>query len=202
MTVRFPFCLYQAGMMAIALLYSVSGTIVLAAAQIEVDRNASGPFSLVDHTGKQITEDDFRGKHMLVFFGYTSCPDVCPMDLQIISRAMDELGEVADRVQPIFITVDPARDTPEVLAEYASHFHPRIIGLTGTRRQVADAAMNYGVISMKIINEDNPENYSINHSALTYLLGPDGKFEAAFDHGTDLETMISVMLPQLTNQAE
>ena len=202
MTVHFPLRLYKAGMLALALLYSVSGMTVLAAAQIEVDRTASGPFSLVDHRGKPVTEHDFQGRYLLVFFGYTSCPDVCPMDLQIIARAMDELGNAAERVQPIFITVDPARDTPEVIAEYASHFDPRIIGLTGSRRQVAEAARNYGVISMKIIDQDNPENYSINHSALTYLLGPDGKFVAAFDHGTDHQTMISVMLPHLANRTE
>ncbi len=189
-------------MMAMALLYSVSNITVGAAAQIEVDSDASGPFSLVDHRGKPITDHAFRGKFMLIFFGYTSCPDVCPTDLQILARAMDELGKAGDRVQPIFITVDPGRDTPEVIGEYASHFHPRIIGLTGTRRQTAAAARNYGVISMKIINEDDPENYSINHSALTYLLGPDGKFVAAFDHGTDLETLISVILPHLTKPLE
>ena len=135
---------------------------------------------------------------MLVFFGYTFCPDVCPMDLQIIAQALDELGKAGDRLQPIFISLDPARDTPGVVAEYASHFHPRLIGLTGTRQQTAMAARNYGVISMKIIEENDPEHYSINHSALTYLLGPDGKFVAAFDHGTNPETLTSVILLHLT----
>jgi protein SCO1/2 len=188
--------------MAMALLYSLSGTGLLQAVQLEVDNNASGPFSLVDHTGKLVTDLDFRGQFMLVFFGYTSCPDVCPMDLQIIAQALDDLGKAGDRLQPIFISVDPVRDTPEVVAEYASHFHPRLIGLTGTRRQTAAAARNYGVISMKIIDENDPENYSINHSALTYLLGPDGNFVAAFDHGTDTETLTSVIILHLTKPVE
>jgi protein SCO1/2 len=98
--------------------------------------------------------------------------------------------------------VDPARDTPEIVAQYASHFHPRLIGLTGTRQQTAAAARNYGVISMKIIDENDPENYSINHTALTYLLGPDGKFVAAFDHGTDAKTLTSVILRHLTEPVE
>jgi protein SCO1/2 len=189
-------------MMAIVLLFSVFGTSQLTAAQIEVDSNASGPFVLMDQMGEPVTDDDFRGQFMLVFFGYTSCPDVCPTDLQIIAQVMHELGKAGDRLQPIFISVDPVRDTPEVVAEYASHFHPRLIGLTGTRQQTAMAARNYGVISMKIIDENDPENYSINHTALTYLLGPDGKFVAAFDHGTDAKTLTSVILRHLTEPVE
>ncbi len=188
--------------MVMALIISVSAANPLAAAQIEVDRNVSGPFSLMDHRGKPTTDHDFRGKFMLVFFGYTFFPDVCPMDLQIIAQAMDELGKAGDRVQPIFITVDPARDTPEVMAEYAGHFHPRFIGLTGTHQQTATAARNYGVISMKIIDENDPGNYSINHSALTYLLGPEGKFVAAFDHGTDHETLTTGILRHLTTRVD
>jgi len=202
MTVRLLADPLKAGMAAMALLCSVAGPGVSPAAQLEVDGNASGPFSLVDHMGTKVTDDAFRGKFMLVFFGYTSCPDVCPMDLQILARAIDGLGKAGDQVQPIFITVDPARDTPEVIAEYASHFHPRLIGLTGTRQQAAAAARNYGVISMKIVNQDNPQNYSINHSALTYLLGPDGKFVAAFDHGTDIETLTAGILQHLTKPVE
>jgi len=198
MIFRFSSCLLKAVTMAMTLLLSVSAANLLAAAQIEVNRNASGPFSLIDHHGKPITDHDFRGEFMLVFFGYTFCPDVCPTDLQVIAQTLDELGEAGERVQPIFITLDPARDTLEVMAEYARHFHPRLIGLTGSRQQTAEAARNYGVISMKIIDENNNGNYSVNHSALTYLLGPDGKFVAAFDHGTNPETLTSVILLHLT----
>jgi protein SCO1 len=200
--IHFPLHRLKANVMAMALLCSLSGTGLLQAAQLEVDNNASGPFSLVDHNGKPVTDRDFRGKFMLVFFGYTSCPDVCPMDLQIIAQALDELGKAGDRLQPIFISIDPARDTPEIVAEYASHFHPRLIGLSGSRQQTAAAARNYGVISMKFIDENDPENYSINHSALIYLLGPDGKFVAAFEHGADLETLTAGVIQHLSKPVE
>ncbi len=171
------------------------------AAEIEVDTTARGPFSLIDQMGKPVTDEDFRGKFMLVFFGYTFCPDVCPMDLQIIAKAMDEMGQAGDRVQPIFISIDPARDTPEIIAEYARHFHPRLIGLTGSSRQTATAAWNYGAASMKIIHEDHPEEYTVNHSALTYLLGPDGRFVAAFEHNTDYQAMARGILQHLAEAA-
>ncbi len=167
------------------------------AAELEVDTTASGPFSLIDKTGKAVTDADFRGKFMLVFFGYTFCPDVCPTDLQIMAQAMDEMGEAGNKVQPIFISIDPVRDTPEIIAEYAGYFHPRLIGLTGSSRQTATAAWNYGAASMKIIHEDKPEEYTVNHSALTYLLGPDGRFVAAFEHNTDFQTMARGILQHL-----
>src|SRR5918996_3071934 len=96
-----------------------------------------GPFALVDHTGHTVTDADYRGKLMLVFFGFTHCPDVCPTTLQEIASALDVLGDEAGRVQPLFITVDPERDTPEVMAGYVDLFHPGIVGLTGTPEQVA-----------------------------------------------------------------
>ena len=98
----------------------------------------SGPFALTDHTGKKVTDEDYRGKFMLIAFGYTYCPDVCPTGLQAMSVAMDSLGEQADWVQPIFITIDPERDTPEVMKEYVAAFHPSLIGLTGTPQQIAE----------------------------------------------------------------
>ena len=97
----------------------------------------SGPFALTDHTGKKVTDEDYRGKFMLIAFGYTYCPDVCPTGLQTMSVVMDLLGEQADWVQPIFITIDPERDTPEVMKEYVAAFHPSLIGLTGTPQQIA-----------------------------------------------------------------
>ncbi len=173
----------------------------LLAAELEVDTSVSGPFSLIDQTGKPVTDEDFRGKFMLVFFGYTFCPDVCPTDLQVMAQAMDEIGEDGDKVQPIFISIDPARDTPEITGEYASYFHPRLIGLTGSSQQTATAAWNYGATSMKIIHEDHPEEYTVNHSALTYLLGPDGRFVAAFEHNTDYQTMARGILQHLAEDA-
>lgn len=199
----------------IAAVWTVVGAILLslflaahssADEEILVDRTASGPFSLVDHTGRPVTDRDFRGQFMLVFFGYTFCPDVCPIDLQIIGKAMDALGKPGYRVQPIFITVDPERDTPAVLARYVSHFHPRLLGLTGTPEQVAAAAQAYGVLYMKAIEASTSANpkgaeYLVDHSAFTYLLGPDGRFVAAFAHNNDSKKLAAGILKHLKNHS-
>ena len=158
--------------------------------EIAVDRTARGTFALVDHTGRHVTDRDFRGRFMLVFFGYTSCPDVCPTDLQVIGAAVNALGEAGKRVQPIFVTLDPERDTADMLASYVSHFHPRFVGLTGAPEQVALAAQTYGAVYAKAMraggNSDSANiRYLIDHSAYIYLLGPDGRFLAAFPHGID-----------------
>src|SRR5436853_1443434 len=102
-----------------------------------------GPFALIDQSGKPRTDKDFRGKLMLVYFGFTYCPDVCPTDLQNIGLALDELGEAGGKIQPLFITVDPARDTPEHLRDYVPMFHPRLIGLTGDTAAIHAAAAAY-----------------------------------------------------------
>lgn len=159
--------------------------------EIAVDRNARGSFDLLDHAGRRVTESDFSGKFMLVFFGYASCPDVCPTDLQVIGTAVDALGKAGGRVQPIFVTLDPGRDKANLVASYVRHFHPRFLGLGGTPEQVALAAQTYGVIYMKAAAQPregkSAENafYLIDHSAYIYLLGPDGRFLAVFSHGID-----------------
>lgn len=154
-----------------------------AAEEIEVDRSATGAFSLVSNEGKRVTEHDFRGRFLLVFFGYTSCPDVCPTDLATIGAAMKSLGKAQRQVQPIFITVDPERDTPEVMDAYAKFFHPGILGLTGTADEVAVAAQNFGAIYVKVAGAEG--RYTLDHSAHIYLLGPDARFRAVFPHGID-----------------
>lgn len=165
--------------MAAALLQPSAG----AGSEIAVDRSARGSFSLVDHTGRRVTERDFRGRFMLVFFGFTFCPDVCPTDLQTIGTALNALGAAGRRVQPIFITLDPERDTAEVLARYVRHFHPRFLGLTGTADEIALAAQAFGAIHVKLATRDG--GYSLDHTAFTYLLGPDARFRAAFAHGIE-----------------
>src|SRR5690606_11015171 len=99
-----------------------------------------GPFALTDHTGERVTDQDFRGRYMLVYFGYTWCPDVCPTELQVISSALDELGDKAAQIRPIFITVDPERDTVAQMADYVANFHPSFVGLTGSSEEVAAVA--------------------------------------------------------------
>jgi protein SCO1 len=137
-----------------------------------------GPFTLQDGSGKQVTDRDFRGKYMLVYFGYTFCPDVCPTTLNEVADALDRLGPKADRVQPIFITVDPKRDTPAVVKQYVTAFTPRLIGLTGTPEQIAQAAQAYRVYYAEHRTGPGPDDYSMDHSSVLYLMGPDGKFIA------------------------
>jgi len=138
-----------------------------------------GPFSLVDDHGKAVTEADYRGRWMLVFFGYTHCPDVCPLTLQKMASALAQLGRQADRVAPLFITVDPKRDTPERLASYIAKFDPRIIGLTGSAAAIAKVAAEYRVYYSPANHEKSGTDL-VNHSAFLYLLGPHGGFRALF----------------------
>jgi cytochrome oxidase Cu insertion factor (SCO1/SenC/PrrC family) len=147
-----------------------------------------GPFELVDGEGRMRTDAEFRGHHMLVFFGFTYCPDVCPTELATVGQALDLLGGRADRVQPIFISVDPERDTPEMVGQYVRHFHPRLLGLTGTEEQVAEAARAYRVYYRKNESAETTE-YLVDHSAITYLMGPDGKYVAHFSPGTRAKAM-------------
>ena len=132
-----------------------------------------GPFRLVDHTGREVSEADYRGKVALIFFGFTFCPDVCPTELSNMAAAMDQLGPQADRVVPIFVTVDPERDTVPRMADYVALFHPRIVGLTGSPEQVAAAARAFRVYYAKATPPGATE-YVMDHSAFTYVLGPDG----------------------------
>ncbi|NKE47971.1 SCO family protein [Roseomonas frigidaquae] len=138
-----------------------------------------GPFSLVDQTGRAVTEADFAGRTLLVYFGFTYCPDVCPTELGTIAAAIDELGEQGAQVTPVLITIDPERDTPEALADYVSRFHPRMVGLTGTAEQIAAAARAYRVFYAKV---ERPEMsaYLMDHSSFIYLVGPDGKVRTLF----------------------
>jgi len=149
-----------------------------------------GPFELTDQTGKTVTDQDFRGKYMLIYFGYTFCPDVCPTSLGIISDALDQLTPAQlDKVVPIFISVDPERDTPEALADFVPNFHDKLIGLTGTPAQIKAAARAYRAYFAKV-NEDDPDgNYLMDHSSITYLMGPDGKYVTHFSHGTPPDAM-------------
>ena len=151
-----------------------------------------GPFSLVDTNGKRVTDHDFRGKLMLVIFGYTHCPDVCPTELQTISEVMDKLGPAADKVAPIFISVDPKRDTPEALANYMKNFNARITGLTGDQTDVANAAKAYRVFYRKA-GDSGGGDYSVDHSAFVYLMDGEGKYLTHFSFNTAPESMLGVI---------
>jgi len=138
-----------------------------------------GPFTLENSSGKTVTDQDFRGKYMLVYFGYTYCPDVCPTTLNAVAEAVDKLGPKAKDLRPIFITVDPQRDTPEVMKQYTAAFSPALIGLTGTPDQIASVAKEYRVYYAKHVTGPGPDDYSMDHSSIIYLVGPDGRFITA-----------------------
>ncbi|MCW5774090.1 MAG: SCO family protein [Rhodospirillaceae bacterium] len=140
-----------------------------------------GPFELTDAAGTRRRDAEFRGRYMLVFFGFTNCPDFCPTALSGITEAMAKLGDKAKNVVPIFITVDPERDTPAVLKNYAQNFDSRIVMLTGTPAEIAAVARAYRVYYAKRKLEKEGE-YTMDHSAYMYLMGPDGKFIAHFRH--------------------
>lgn len=147
-----------------------------------------GPFELVDGDGRTRRYSEFRGAPMLVNFGYTHCPDVCPTTLQTMTDALETLGPEGAPIQPLFITVDPERDTPAVMREYVGHFHERLIGLTGSVEQAAAAARAWRVAAMKAPGGDG-EHYLMDHTALVYLMGPDGAYVTHFGHGTGAEAM-------------
>ncbi|MEA2782294.1 MAG: hypothetical protein QOK29_3838 [Rhodospirillaceae bacterium] len=136
-----------------------------------------GPFRLTDQNGQLRTDADFRGQYLLVFFGFVNCPDVCPTTLQTLSTALEKLGPDAAKVTPIFITIDPARDTPGVLKDYAANFTPRLVALSGSPADTAAVAKAYRIYYNKV--GDGPD-YSMDHTGLVYLVGPDGKYRAHF----------------------
>jgi cytochrome oxidase Cu insertion factor (SCO1/SenC/PrrC family) len=154
-----------------------------------------GPFSLIDHTGERRTDEDFRGKVMLIYFGFTYCPDICPTDLQNIGLALDQLGPAADKVQPLFITVDPERDTAEHLKEYLSLFHPRIIGLTGDAVAVGAAAEAFKVYHVRVSGKG--DEYTIDHTAFVYLIGTDGNYLGFLPPGTSPERIAEALRNQM-----
>ena len=148
-----------------------------------------GPFTLTDQDGKRVTDQDFRGKYMLIFFGYTYCPDFCPSELQVMSAAIDELGTEGEKIQPVFITIDPARDDPETLKIYVGNFHPRMVGLTGSEEDIAAVAKEYRVYYAKAKGFEDKPDYLMDHSTLVYLRGPDGRFVKHFTYGTDAKAL-------------
>ena len=150
-----------------------------------------GPFELVDHNGQPRSDADFRGAFMLIYFGYTYCPDICPTNLDTMSRALDLLDGEADGVQPIFVSVDPARDTVAVMKDYVSYFHPDMIGLTGSEQQIRAVAKAYRIHRAKVPLPDAEadDEYLVTHSPTTFLMGPDGAFVTLFPHDTTADFM-------------
>ncbi|MCB1532071.1 MAG: SCO family protein [Alphaproteobacteria bacterium] len=134
--------------------------------------SVGGPFALTDHTGKDVTQEAYAGQYKLIYFGFTYCPAICPTELQKITKVLNILGDEGDDIQPLFITIDPERDTVDTMRGYVSLFHPRLIGLTGNRAQIDKVLANYRVFAQKV---EDPENndYTMDHSSFIYLMSPD-----------------------------
>jgi cytochrome oxidase Cu insertion factor (SCO1/SenC/PrrC family) len=188
-------------------LAAVAVVAALAAGWLLVDRagkpavralaDIGGAFELVDQTGRTVTDREWPGKYLLVYFGYTFCPDVCPTELQKMIVALDSLPERdAARVQPLFITVDPARDTVQVMADYVAAFHPRLVGLTGSEAQVRAAAKAYRVYFAKAAGSEG-EDYLMDHSSFIYLIDPNGDLADYFSPATSVEDMARAMAGRL-----
>ncbi len=155
-----------------------------------------GPFSLIDQNGVTRTDRDYRGKYMLVFFGYTYCPDVCPTTLAVIRSALDMMGSRADRVVPLFITVDPKRDTPEKLKAYLSSFGPRFVGLTGDDKAISSVAKEYRVY-YQTRPAENGGDYTVDHSGIVYLMDGSGAFAANYSLDNSPDEMAKDLLKRL-----
>ncbi len=141
--------------------------------------DVGGPFRLTDQNGKSVSDADFRGRYMLVYFGYSFCPDVCPTTLAVMAQALEKLGGRRGRVVPVFITIDPERDTSKVLADYMKAFGPDFVGLTGSAAAIQDAEKKYRVYAVKKPLEKG--NYGVDHSSVLYLMGPDGRLVNFYD---------------------
>jgi cytochrome oxidase Cu insertion factor (SCO1/SenC/PrrC family) len=163
-----------------------------------------GAFSLIDHEGRRRSDADFRGKLLLVYFGFTFCSDVCPVDLQSIATTLDRLGPAGERVQPLFITVDPEKDTPSQLKAYVALFHPRLIGLTGSAPEIKQAASAYKVYYAKT-KDTKPtgtrtalakrDGYEIDHTGFVFLVGKGGEYLGYLPPGTPADRMIEAIRP-------
>lgn len=168
---------------AVALLAAL---VVLPAEAVET---VSGRFELIDHDGRSVTEASYHGKYRLVFFGFTRCPVICPTTMFEVTRALKMLGDRADRVQPLFITIDPGNDTVDVVASYVEHFHPSVVGLTGSHQQIAAVAESFNVAYGGV--EDGSEE--IYHSTYLYLMNEDGSFLDVFGYGAKAATIIEAL---------
>lgn len=167
---RRPFLI---GLSALALSAAAGGYLFLQNRQLRQAGSVGGPFSLIDGDGRRVTEADFKGKWLMIFFGYTFCPDACPTALGAMAEAMDRMGPEAEQIQPIFITIDPERDTPQVMKTYVGNFGPKIVGLTGTSEDIAQVAQAFRVYYKKA---GEGADYLMDHSTAILVMNPAFQF--------------------------
>jgi len=162
-----------------------AGVMVLVPRDVTRPSSVGGPFELVNQDGKTVTDADFRGKPFLVFFGFTHCPDICPTTLFEVSEVLNRLGTDAEKVNAIFVTVDPERDTPEKLKLYLSSFHPRLSALSGSPAQIEAIKKAYFVYAKRVPLEGG--GYTMDHTSVVYLMDKQGKFIAPFNLKRDAD---------------
>ena len=173
----------------IMLVLAIIVFVVAPIGNIRAETKVGGSFALIDQNGKQVSDSSFRGKYMMVFFGFTHCPDLCPTTLLIMSQTMEQLKDDASKVAPIFITVDPERDTPAQIKTFLSNFNPAIIGLTGTQKQLDEVQAAYKTYSLKVEDKDSPGGHSFDHSGYIYLMDKQGKFLTVFTADSSPQTI-------------
>ena len=148
-----------------------------------------GPFEMVNHLGETVTQETFKGRHMLVYFGYTFCPDVCPTELQSMTVALNDMGKKADAITPVFVTIDPVRDDVAAVRDYIGFFHPRLVGLTGTPAQVKSITDAFGVFYARARDTGETSDYLMDHSSLIFLMDEEGRYVTHIRTGTSPEVM-------------
>ena len=160
---------------------------------VQQDAGIGGTFSLIATDGTRVSSDHWPDQYKLVFFGFTHCPDICPTGLQTITSAMETLGEASQHITPLFITVDPERDTAEIMKQYITAFHPRLIGLTGSKEEVKQAIDAYRVYASRQEMEGEDSHYLMNHSGYIYLMDKEGRYLTHFNSDSDVQTMASTI---------
>lgn len=197
--VKLSLGLSMAGLLGVLVLLAVALNEPRAPRQTQLD--VGGPFNLLDSQGRMVQSADFAGKPLLIYFGFTYCPDVCPTSLDLLGAALDILKTDAPQayedLQPLFISVDPARDTPPQMADYLSYFHPKIIGLTGSEAQINAVKKAYRVYAVRRPQTDPNGNYNVDHSSFFFLMDGDNRYLAHFDHGLSAELLARKLADKL-----
>ena len=196
------------GMAAIVLLLlfelRTAGTDARQGAETRLSASIGGAFALTDQNGIRRSQADFAGRPLLVYFGFTYCPDVCPTALDIMGGALDALQQLDaiahERLQPVFISVDPARDTPPVLRDYLAYFHPRLSGLTGSQADIEAVKSAFKIYAARGAAEDENGNYNVDHSSFFYLMDENNRYLAHFDHAITPEILAEKLAEKLSEK--
>ena len=181
-----------------------AGTDARQGAETRLSASIGGAFALTDQNGIRRSQADFAGRPLLVYFGFTYCPDVCPTALDIMGGALDALQQrdaiAYERLQPVFISVDPARDTPPVLRDYLAYFHPRLSGLTGSQADIDAVKSAFKIYAARGAAEDENGNYNVDHSSFFYLMDENNRYLAHFDHAITPEILAEKLAEKLNEK--